>query len=54
MWDEGLCLDPAEVWFGDSGMKSLPDDFLASPLEGQLTAFPAEALRLKEPLFSIP
>lgn len=49
----GLCPDPAEVWFGDNGMKSLPDDFPASPLEGQLRAFPAEASRLKASLFSI-
>ena len=47
----GLCLDLAEVWFGDNGMKSLPVDFPASPLEGQLMAFPAAALRLKATLF---
>lgn len=52
MQDGGLCLDPAEVWFGDNGMKSLPGDFPASPLEGQLTAFPAAALTLKASLFS--
>lgn len=37
-------------------MKSLPEGLSlipASPLGGQLTAFPAEALRLKAPLFSI-
>lgn len=49
----GLCLHPAEGWSGDSGVKSLPDHFPASPLEGQLPAFPAEALRLRASLFSI-
>lgn len=53
MWDGELCPDPAGVWFGDNGKKSLPDGFPASPLEGQLIAFPAEALRLKAFLFSI-